>query len=60
MTGISALSSMAADSARTTTDRTTVAIGRALQEKKKEAAAMVRLIEAASTGGKGQHVDYRA
>ncbi len=51
---------MAADSARTTTDRTTVAIGRALQEKKKEAAAMVRLIEAASTGGKGQHVDYRA
>jgi hypothetical protein len=60
MTGIPPLGSTGSDAASRTTDRATVVIGKALQEKKKEAAAMVRLIEAADASGKGQHVDYRA
>ncbi len=59
MTGISALSA-GASGASAATDRTTVVISRALQEKQKEAEAMVRLIEAASASGKGQHVNYHA
>ena len=42
------------------TDRTTLAVGKALQEKKREAQAMVRLIEGAAASGKGQLVDYKA
>lgn len=61
MTGILPLSSSGSDAtAAARTDRTTAAISRALQETKKEAAAMARLIEAAGAAGKGQHVDYHA
>jgi len=62
MTGIPAFSSTGSDTAAAsrTTDRTTVAISKALQEKKREAEAMVRLIEQASETGKGRHVNYQA
>lgn len=61
MTGIPPLSSTGSDSTvAARTDRTTAALGKALQEKKREAEAMVRLIEASGAGGKGQLVDYRA
>ncbi len=62
MTGISPLARTGADAspAARTPDRTTIAISRALQEKRAEAAAMVRLIEGADASGKGQHVDYQA
>ena len=62
MTGIPSLSSTGSDTAATsrTNDRATLAISKALQEKKQEAEAMVRLIEQASASGKGQHVNYRA
>ncbi|WP_396625443.1 hypothetical protein [Luteitalea sp.] len=61
MTGIPSLNSTGSDtSVAARTDRTTVAVSRALQEKKKEAEAMVRLIEGASASGKGQIVNYQA
>jgi hypothetical protein len=60
MTGIPPLSGTGSDAAPRTADRATVAIAKALQEKRKDAAAMVRLIEAADASGKGRHVDYRA
>lgn len=61
MTGIPSLSSTGSDTAASrTTDRTTLAISKAMQEKKREAEAMVRLIEQASASGKGQHVNYQA
>ena len=61
MTGFPSLTSTGSDTTvAARTDRTTVALGKALQEKKREAEAMVRLIEAAGTAGKGQLVDYRA
>jgi len=61
MTGIPSLSSTGSDSTvAARADRTTLAVGKALQEKKREADAMVRLIEAAGASGKGQLVDYRA
>ena len=62
MTGIPSLSSTGSDTAAAsrTTDRTTLAISKAMQEKKREAEAMVRLIEQASASGKGQHVNYQA
>lgn len=41
-------------------DRATLAIAKALQEKKREAEGMVRLIDGASVSGKGQLVDYKA
>jgi hypothetical protein len=61
MTGIPSLSSTGSDSTvAARADRTTLAVGKALQEKKREADAMVRLIEAAGASGKGHLVDYRA
>jgi hypothetical protein len=59
MTGIPSLASTGSD-AVTRTDRATLAVGRALQEKKREAQAIVRLIEGANPSGKGQLVDYKA
>ncbi|HTV01675.1 MAG TPA: hypothetical protein VMF13_14100 [Luteitalea sp.] len=41
-------------------DRATLAVSKALQEKRREAAAMVRLIEVADTSGKGRHIDVQA
>ncbi len=35
-------------------------MGKALQEKQREAAAIVRLIEGAGVSGKGQLVNYKA
>ncbi|BCS33567.1 hypothetical protein TBR22_A27940 [Luteitalea sp. TBR-22] len=61
MTGIPPLISTGSDSTvAARTDRTTVAISKALQEKKKEAEAMVRLIEGTAASGKGQIVNYQA
>ncbi len=61
MTGIPPLTSTGSDAAvARTTDRATLAISKAMQERKKEAAAVVRLVEAAADTGKGQFVDYRA
>lgn len=61
MTGIPSLASTGSDSAAAArTDRATLAISKAMQEKRREAEAMVRLIEQASSSGKGQNVDYRA
>jgi hypothetical protein len=59
MTGILPLASTGSDHA-VTGDRASLAVTRALQEKRKEATAMVRLIEATTRTDKGQHVDYRA
>ena len=50
----------AAGSATPKVDRTTLAISKALQEKRREAEAMVRLIEGADASGKGRLVDYQA
>ena len=61
MTGIPSLNSTGSDTnVAARTDRTTVAVSKALQEKKKEAEAMVRLIEGAGASGKGQIVNYQA
>jgi hypothetical protein len=61
MTGIPSLASTGSDATvAARTDRTTLAVSRALQEKRREAQAMVRLIEGASDAGKGQMVDYKA
>jgi hypothetical protein len=61
MTAFPSLSSTGSDStAAARTDRTTVAVAKALQETKREGQAMVRLIEGASGSSKGQVVDYRA
>lgn len=58
MTGIPSIASTGSDTSRT--DRVTLAVSKALQEKKREAQAMVRLIEGATQSGKGQLVDYKA
>jgi hypothetical protein len=42
------------------TDRTIVAVSKALKASKLEAEAMVRLIEGVGESSKGQLVDYRA
>lgn len=42
------------------TDRTTLAISKALQEQKRETEAMLRLIEGAGVSDKGQVVNYKA
>ena len=42
------------------TERTTLAVSKALKASKQEAQAMVRLIEGAGASSKGQLVDYRA
>ena len=42
------------------TDRTIVAVSKALKASKQEAEAMVRLIEGVGESSKGQLVDYRA
>ena len=61
MTGIPSLASTGSDaSVAARADRATLAVGKALQEKKREAQAIVRLIDGASHSGKGQLVDYRA
>ena len=61
MTGIPSLGTTGSDATvAARPDRTTLAVGKALQEKKREADALVRLIEAAGASGKGQLVDYRA
>jgi hypothetical protein len=61
MTGIPSLGTTGSDATvAVRPDRTTLAVGKALQEKKREADALVRLIEAAGASGKGQIVDYRA
>ena len=60
MSGISPVSRSGSDAASAAVDRATVAVSRALSERKREAEAMVRLIEQASPSGKGQVVDYRA
>lgn len=59
MSAIPSLSSTGSD-ATARVERTTLAIGKALQETRKEAQAMVRLIEAAGGSTKGQLVDYQA
>ena len=46
----------AADSAQT--DAGIKALARAMKQKREEAQALVRLVEQASPGGKGQHVNY--
>jgi hypothetical protein len=60
MTGIPFLVTGSDTTVAARTDRTTLAVGKALQEKKREAQAMVRLIEGAAASGKGQLVDYKA
>jgi hypothetical protein len=61
MTGIPSLGRTGSDAAAAVRpDRTTLAVGKALQEKRREADALVRLIDAAGAAGKGQLVDYRA
>jgi len=61
MTGIPSLASTGSDAnVAARTDRATRAVSKALQEKKREAQAMVRLIEGAGASGKGQLVDYKA
>lgn len=61
MTAIPTHSRTGSDSAPAArTDRTTVAVSKALDEAKREGQAMVRLIEDASGADKGQLVDYRA
>ena len=59
MSGIPSLTSSNA-SVAARTDRTTLAVSKALQEKRREAQAMVRLIEGASVSDKGQMVNYKA
>ncbi|WP_291982984.1 hypothetical protein [Luteitalea sp.] len=61
MTGIPSIASTGSDATvAARTDRTTLAVSKALQEKKREAEAMVRLIEGAGNSGKGQLVNYQA
>jgi hypothetical protein len=61
MTGFPSLSSTGRDPAvAARSDRATIAVSKALQEKRREAQAMVRLIDAAGASGKSQLVDYRA
>ncbi|MCC6163577.1 MAG: hypothetical protein IT182_09540 [Acidobacteria bacterium] len=60
MTAILSVGSVGHDSPSARVDRTTVAIGKALTETRRDGEAMVRLIEAAAASGKGQHVNYRA
>ena len=61
MTGIPSLATTGSDATvAARTDRTTLAVSKALQEKKREAQAMVRLIEGATASGKGQLVNYKA
>ena len=61
MSGIPSLSSTGSDAtAAARPDRATLAVSKALQEKKREAEAMIRLIENTGASGKGQLVDYQA
>ena len=61
MTGIPSLAITGSDATvAARTDRTTLAVSKALQEKRRDAHAMVRLIEGASASGKGQLVNYKA
>ena len=61
MTGIPSLGTPGSDATGAARpDCVTLAVGKALQEKKREADALVRLIDAAGASGKGQLVDYRA
>ena len=54
------IESAASDGSARQVDRATLAVIKALQEKRREAAAMVQLIQGASGSGKGRHVDYQA
>jgi hypothetical protein len=60
MSGTPSVERLGTDSANAKVDRATLAISKALKEKRREAEAMVRLIEGADTSGKGRHVDYQA
>ena len=59
MSAIPSIGSTGSD-ASARVERTTLVVGKALQEARKEAQAMVRLVEAAGGSSKGQLVDYRA
>jgi hypothetical protein len=61
MTGMPSLAITGSDpTVAAATDRTTLAVSKALREKRREAQAMVRLIEGTGASGKGQLVDYKA
>jgi polyphosphate kinase 2 (PPK2 family) len=60
MSGIPSIESAARSTAARDVDRATLAVSKALQEKRREAAAMVRLIDGADASGKGRHVDFQA
>ncbi len=60
MSGIPSLERPGSDAASSKVDRATLVVSKALKEKRREAEAMVRLIEGADMSGKGRHVDYQA
>lgn len=61
MRGIPSVSSTGSQAtAAARPDRTTLVASKALQEKKREAVAMIRLIEITGSDDKGQVVDYLA
>jgi polyphosphate kinase 2 (PPK2 family) len=60
MSGIPSVDRPGTDSANSKVERATLAVSKALKEKRREAEAMVRLIEGADASGKGRHVDFQA
>jgi polyphosphate kinase 2 (PPK2 family) len=60
MSGTPSVERLGTGSDNAKVDRATLAISKALKEKRREAEAMVRLIEGADASGKGRHVDYQA